>query len=101
MTEMKVFDVDGIKVSIPMDLFKEACRVYVLEEGDTEEERYGNTLYFENAIIASYTRTLNDLGKITFDMVRTNYTEEEISKKVQEVIKKEIKVNGGNYDSTQ
>ena len=98
MKEMKVFNIDGIKVSIPMDLFKEACRVYVLEEGDTEEERYGNYICLKNAIIAGNTPTLDDLGKIHISDIKKQCSEKEISETVQYVIRKEIKINGGNYE---
>ena len=100
MKEMKVFDIDGIKVSIPVDMYKEACRVYVLEEGNTEEEIRGNYLYLKNVIRAAYTPTLNDLGKITFENIRTEYSEKEISIKIIPLIIKSIEINGGHYDST-
>ena len=97
---MKTFNVDGIKVSIPVNLFKEAVKVYVLEDGNTEEEKYGNTLYLENAVVASYTPTLDDLGKIDISEIKAKYQDEEISKKVQECIISDIKLNGGYYDIT-
>lgn len=101
MKDMKVFDIDGIKVSIPMDMYKEAIRVYALEEGNTEEERYGNYICLSQMILAGFRETLNDLGRITFEYVKNNYTEKEISERVQEMLNKKINLNGGNYDSTQ
>lgn len=100
MTEMKVFDIDGIKVSIPMDMYKEAIRVYALEEGNTEEERYGNCICLSQMILAGFRETLNDLGRITFEWIKNNHTEEEISERVQEVLIDKIKLYGGNYDIT-
>ena len=98
---MKVFDIDGIKVSIPMDMYKEAIRVYALEEGNTEEERYGNYICLSQMILAGFRESLDDLGKITFEYIKNNHTEKEISERVQYVTTKEIKLNGGNYDSTK
>ena len=100
MTEMKVLDIDGIKVSIPMDMYKEAIRVYALEEGNTEEERYGNYIGLSQMILAGFRETLNDLGRITFEWIKNNHTEEEISERVQEVLIDKIKLYGGNYDIT-
>ena len=94
---MKVFDIDGIKVSIPMNMYKEAIRVYALEEGNTEEERYGNYICLSQMILAGFRKSLDDLERITFEYVINNYTGKEISKRVQYVITKEIKFNGGNY----
>ena len=100
MKEMKVFDIDGIKVSIPVDMYKEACKVYVLEEEASEEEIKGNYICIKQMMIAGFRESLDDLGKITFDYVKNNHTEEEISERVQYVIKKEIEFNGGYYDPT-
>ena len=98
---MKVFDIDGIKVSIPMDMYKEAVRVYVLEEDNTEEEKYGNYICIKQMMIAGFRESLDDLGRITFEYVKNNYTEKEISERVQEMLNKKINLNGGNYDSTK
>ena len=97
MKEMKVFDIDGIKVSIPMDMYKEACRVFVLEEETSEEEIRGNYTHIKHLVIVNYRKSLDDIGKITFEYIKNNHTEKEISKRVQYVITKEIKFNGGNY----
>lgn len=95
---MKVFNIDGIKIMIPIDLFKEAVKVYVLEDGNTEEEKYGNYIHIKQVMVAGFRETLDDLGKITFESVKNDHTEEEISERVQKVIRKEIKINGGNYE---
>lgn len=97
MTEMKIFDIDGIKVSIPMDMYKEAIRVFVLEEEISEDEIKGNYICIKQMILAGFRKSLDDLGKITFEYIKNNYTGKEISKRVQYVITKEIKFNGGNY----
>lgn len=97
---MKVFDIDGIKVSIPMDMYKEAIRVYALEEGNTEEERYGNYICLSQMILAGFRETLNDLERITLEWIKNNHTEEEISERAQEVLIDKIKLYGGNYDIT-
>ena len=98
---MKVFNIDGIKVSIPMDMYKEACRVFVLEEETSEEEIRGNYICIKQMILAGFRESLDDLGKITFEYIKNNHTEKEISERVQYVTTKEIKLNGGNYDSTK
>lgn len=97
MKEMKVFDIDGIKVSIPVDMYKEACRVYVLEEEISEEEIRGNYTHIKHLVIVSYRESLDDLGKITFDYVKANHTEKEISERVQKLLIDDIELNGGNY----
>lgn len=101
MTGMKVFDIDGIKVNIPMDMYKEAIRVYALEEETSEEEKYGNYICLSQMILAGFRETLSDLGKITFEWIKNNHTEEEISKRVQEVLVDKIKLYGGTYDPTK
>ena len=97
MKEMKVFDIDGIKVSIPMDMYKEAIRVYALEEEISEEEIRGNYTHIKHLVIVSYRESLDDLGKITFDYVKANHTEKEISERVQKLLIDDIELNGGNY----
>ena len=94
MKEMKVFDIDGIKVSIPMDMYKEAIRVYALEE------RYGDYICLSQMILAGFRETLNDLERITLEWIKNNHTEEEISERAQEVLIDKIKLYGGNYDIT-
>lgn len=49
-------------------------------------------------ILAGFRETLNDLGKITFEYVKNNHTEKEISERVQEILSKKINLNGGNYE---
>lgn len=97
---MKVFDIDGIKVSIPMDMYKEAIRVFVLEEEISEDEIKGNYICIKQMILAGFRKTLNDLGKITLEWIKNNHTEEEISERAQEVLIDKIKLYGGNYDIT-
>lgn len=98
---MKIFDVDGIKVSIPMDMYKEAIRVYAIEEDNTEEKKYGNYICIKQMMIAGFRESLDDLGRITFEYVKNNHTEKEISERVQEILSKKINLNGGNYDPTK
>lgn len=97
MKEMKVFNIDGIKVSIPMDLFKEAIRVFVLEEEISEEEKYENNIFIKQMMLAGFRESLDDLGRITFEYVINNHTEKEISESVQYVLLKNIKLHGGDY----
>lgn len=101
MKEMKVFNIDGIKVSIPMDLFKEAIRVFVLEEETSEEEIRGNYTHIKHLVIVSYRKSLDDIGKITFEYIKNKHTEKEISERVQKLLIDDIELNGGNYDSTK
>lgn len=101
MTEMKVFNIDGIKVSIPMDMYKEACRVYALEEETSEEEIRGNYTHIKHLVIVNYRKSLDDIGKITFEYIKNNHTEKEISEGVQKLLVDDIELNGGNYDSTK
>jgi len=101
MKEMKVFDIDGIKVSIPMDMYKEACRVFVLEEETSEEEIRGNYTHIKHLVIVNYRKSLDDIGKITFEYIKNNHTEKEISEGVQKLLVDDIELNGGNYDSTK
>lgn len=100
MTEMKVFNIDGIKVSIPMDMFEEACKVYVLDKDGEELKENGNNIIIKHLVIVSYRETLDDLDKITFENVKNNHTEKEISERVQKLLIDEIKINGGHYDIT-
>lgn len=99
----KIFDIDGIKLSIPMKIFEEACKVYVLEDennltySDTIEEcKRGNYIHLRNAVVASFTPTLDDLGKITIEDIRKNFSDNEISNKTLTIILQDIKINGGN-----
>lgn len=101
MKEMKVFDIDGIKVSIPMDMYKEACRVFVLEEETSEEEIRGNYTHIKHLVIVNYRKSLDDIGKITFEYIKNNHTEKKISEGVQKLLVDDIELNGGTYDSTK
>ena len=101
MKEMKVFDVDGIQVSIPMDVYKEAVRTHVFDEELTEEDKEGNRIYLRSIIAAAFRESLDDLGRVTFDYVKKHYTNEEISKNIQPIIIDNIRLYGGNYDPTK
>lgn len=94
---MKVFDVDGIKVSIPMDMYEVAVETHVFDEELTEEDKEGNRIYLRNIIAAAFRESLDDLGKITFEYVKKHYTNEEISENVQPIIIDNIRLYGGNY----
>lgn len=98
---MKVFGVDGIKVSIPMDMYKIAVKTHVFDEELTEEDKEGNRIYLRSVILAAYTPTLDDLGKIDIPAIKTKYTNAEISENVQPIIIDNIRLYGGNYDSTK
>lgn len=98
---MKVFDVDGIKVSIPMDMYNVAVKTHVFDEELTEEDKEGNRIYLRNIIAAAFRESLDDLGKITFEYVKKHYTNEEISENVQPIIIDNIRLYGGNYDPTK
>ena len=101
MKEMKVFEVDGIKVSIPMDRYKEAVRTHVFDDEITEEDREGNRIYLRSIILAAYTPTLDDLGKVDIPDIKSKYTNEEISKNIQPIIIDNIRLYGGHYDPTK
>lgn len=101
MKEMKVFEVDGIKVSIPMDMYKEAVRTHVFDDEITEEDREGNRIYLRSIILAAYTPTLDDLGKVDIPDIKSKYTNEEISKNIQPIIIDNIRLYGGHYDPTK
>ena len=94
---MKVFDVDGIKVSIPMDMYEVAVETHVFDEELTEKDKEGNRIYLRNIIAAAFRESLDDLGKITFEYVKKHYTNEEISENVQPIIIDNIRLYGGNY----
>lgn len=104
---MKIFNIDGINVEINDNLFREACRIYVLEDennmyvSDTVEEcRRSNYLHIKSLIIASYTNKLEDLGEVSFEEIKKKYSSKEISKKIEPLLRMDIKINGGNYDIT-
>ena len=92
---MKTFKVDDFNISISDELFNAAVNCYDLEPGDTEEEKRGNLLYIKNAIRAGSCKTLEDLGRFSFEKLRKEKTDEEISEAVAYIIKDEIKTNGG------
>ena len=101
----KVFKIDDFTITLEDALFDEACRVYVLEDennliySDTKEEcRNGNYIHLKNDIRAAFTKSLDDLGKITLEYIRKNFTDKEISQKVSECLVSEIEINGGHYN---
>ena len=101
MKEMKIFDVDGIKVSIPIDMYKEAVRTHVFDEELTEEDKEGNRIYLRSIILAAYTPTLDDLGKVDIPDIKLKYASEEISKNIQPIIIDNIRLYGGYYGPTE
>lgn len=97
---MKTFNIDGIKVSIPMSLYKEAVKVHVFDEENTEEDKEGNRICLRSIIAAAFRESLDDLDKITFKSVKSDHTEEEISKAIQPIVIDNIRLYGGYYDIT-
>lgn len=61
--KMKIFDVDGIKVNIPMDMYNVAVKTHVFNEELTEEDKEGNRIYLRSIIAAAFRESLDDLGK--------------------------------------
>ncbi len=92
---MKTFKVDDFNISISDDLYDKAIQFYVLEKGETEEERRGNYLYLKNSIRASSCEELEDLKDFSFEKLRDSYSDEEISSRVCDLIKEEIVDYGG------
>ena len=101
MTEVKVFNIDGIKVSIPMALFKDACRVYVLEEETSEEEKYRNNIYIKGLIKSSTTYNLKDINKKSLDEIKNTYTDEQISKELEKSIVTLVKISQNKWRQLQ
>lgn len=98
---MKIFDADGIKVSIPMDMYNVAVKTHVFNEELTEEDKEGNRIYLRSIIAAAFRESLDDLGKITFEYVKKHYTNKEISENIQPIIIDNIRLYGGSYDSAK
>ena len=92
---MKNFAIDNFNISIDDELYSKAVEYYVLEKGDTEEERRGNYLYLKNAIRASSCEELEDLKNFSFEKLRGSCSDEEISSRVCDLIKEEIVDYGG------
>lgn len=87
---MKNFAIDNFNISIDDELYNKAVEYYVLEKGDTEEERCGNYLYLKNAIRAGSCKDLDDLKKFSFEELRKNKTDEEISEAVKKIIMRSL-----------
>lgn len=92
---MKTFKIDNFNISISDELYNKAVEFYVLEKGETEEERHGNYLYLKNAIRASSCEELEDLKDFSFEKLRSSCSDEEISSRVCDLIKEEIVDYGG------
>ena len=92
---MKNFAIDNFNISIDDELYSKAVEYYVLEKGDTEEERRGNYLYLKNAIRAFSCEELEDLKNFSFEKLRGSCSDEEISSRVCDLIKEEIVDYGG------
>ena len=93
----KVFKIDDFTITLEDSLFKEACRVYVLEPGNDEEEQKGNYYHLKNNIRAGICKNANDFCSFSYEEARLKYTDEEISKMVTNTLIMEIKINGGDY----
>ena len=91
---MKTFKVESFDIRIEDELYDKALRYYVLEKGDTEEERRGNYLYLKNAIRAGSCDTLEDLDTFSFKALRRNKTDEEISAVVKKMIVRSLRDYG-------
>ena len=91
----KTFKIDNFNISIDDDLYNKAVECYVIEKGDTDEEKYGNYLYFKNLIRASSCKDLEDLKKFSYKDLRTSCSDEEISRRVCALLKEEIADYGG------
>ena len=97
---MKIFNIEGFDVNIDDRLFDAAVACHVLEPGNTEEERYGNSLYIENAIRAGNCKTLDDLKDFSFEKLRKEKNDKEISETVSKMIIRTMNDYGVSYDNS-
>ena len=96
---MKQFKIDDITISLEEELVKELVKYMVLDDEFTDPEDWekNNYWYFKNAIRAAFTSSLEDIGKVTLRSIKEAYTDEEISKKVLQVVIGDLEIRGGTY----
>ena len=97
---MKQFKIDDITISLEDDLVKELIEHYVLDDETTDPEDWEKNNYWclKNLIRASFTPSIQDVRKITLDMIKKNYSEEEISKRVKRAAIEDLKIRGGSWE---
>lgn len=87
---MKNFNIEGFNISIEDDIWNEAVEHYILDKGETIEEQKGNYHYLKNLLRASNCQTLEDLKDFSYDNLRKNKTDKEISVNINRMLKREI-----------
>ncbi len=87
---MKIFNIDSFKIGIEDELFKDAVKYGILEEGISEEEKLGNYYYIKNMIRASSCKTIDDLKVFTYENLRKAKTDKEISEGVCQLLLREV-----------
>ena len=93
---MKTFKIDDFNILMDDKLYTSAIEYCVLEKGDTEEEKRGNYAYLKNLIRASSCEKLEDLKTFTYEKLRASCSDEEISRRVCDLLKEEIMDYGGD-----
>ena len=96
---MKQFQIDDITISLEDELVKELIEHYVLDDETTDPEDWekNNYWYLKHIIRASFTHSLEEVGKVTLKDIRRKYTDEEISKKILKLVLYDLEIRGGSY----
>lgn len=91
---MKIFKIDEFIISIEEDLFNTAIEYYVIS--DDSKEIYA---YLKNAIRAGSCYTDEDLKNFSYEKLRKEKTDKDISESVKSILIQDIRLFGGKYDN--
>lgn len=82
----KIFNIDGVDISLPEELCEKAYKYELL---DKENYKY-NEAYLENCIRSETCTNWDEFGKFSIENIVKKYTNEQLSKIVTNAIKKDI-----------
>lgn len=82
----KIFNIDGVEISLPEELCEKAYKYELL---DKENYKY-NEAYLENCIRSEICTNWDEFGKFSMKDVVKKYTNEEIVKIIENSINNEI-----------